>query len=154
MTIRVTNAGPDADTLHVLPHLWYRNTWSWDGTPPHELVADGASVRTEHPFLGPLMLDLSPGAELLFCDNEANTARLFGVPGPRYPKDGINDHVAAGAATVNPARRGSKCAAWYRLTVDGGATVELRLRLSSAAARRSTTWSPPAGPKPTRSTPT
>ena len=83
MTIRVTNAGPDADTLHVLPHLWYRNTWSWDGTAPHELVADGSTVRTEHPFLGPLTLDVGPGPqdapELLFCDNETNTERLFGV---------------------------------------------------------------------------
>src|SRR5262245_8668251 len=51
MTIRVTNAGPDPDTLHVLPHLWYRNTWSWDGKKPHELIADGTAVRTEHPFL-------------------------------------------------------------------------------------------------------
>ena len=61
MTVRVTNVGPDADTLHVLPHLWYRNTWSWDGTAPHELVADGATVRTEHPFLGPLTLSFGPG---------------------------------------------------------------------------------------------
>ena len=59
MTIRVTNVGSDTDTLHVLPHLWYRNTWSWDGTAPHELVADGATVRTEHPFLGPLTLEVS-----------------------------------------------------------------------------------------------
>jgi len=92
-------------------------------------------VRTDHPFLGPLTLDVGPGPdgtppELLFCDNESNSARLFGVPGPRFPKDGINDHVLAGAATVNPAARGSKCAAWYRLTVGGGETVELRLRLS------------------------
>ena len=76
------------------------------------------------------------------------------MPGPRFPKDGINDHVLAGAATVNPAARGSKCAAWYRLTVGGGETVELRLRLSPAAGRTSTTWSPPAAPKPTSSTPT
>jgi len=110
MTIRVTNVGSDADTLHVLPHLWYRNTWSWDDTAPHELVADGATVRTDHPFLGPLTLSFAggPTPELLFCDNETNSARLFGVPGPRYPKDGINDHVVAGAATVNPAGRGSK----------------------------------------------
>src|SRR6185437_11068948 len=134
MTIRVTNAGPDADTLHVLPHLWYRNTWSWDGTAPHELVADGTTVRTEHPFLGPLTLDVGPDAELLFCDNETNTERLFGVPGPRYPKDGINDHVVTGAATVNPAQRGSKCAAWYRLTVAGGETDAFYADLTPDAA--------------------
>ena len=57
MTVRVTNAGPDADTLHVLPTAWYRNTWSWDvvGARP-ELHGDGASVTTEHPFLGALEL--------------------------------------------------------------------------------------------------
>src|SRR6185436_18083667 len=135
MTIRVTNAGPDADTLHVLPQLWYRNTWSWDATEPAELTAHGSDVHTEHPFLGPLTLHVGPGPdgtapELLFCANETNTARLFGVAGPPYPKDGINDHVVSGAATVNPQRRGSKCAAWYRITVDGGQTVELRLRLA------------------------
>jgi hypothetical protein len=135
MTVRVTNAGPDADTLHVLPHLWYRNTWSWDATQAPELAADGSSVRTTHPFLGSLALDAGPGPDgtapqLLFCDNETNTDRLYGVPGPPYPKDGINDHVVSGAATVNPQRRGSKCAAWYRIAVEGRQTVELRLRLS------------------------
>jgi hypothetical protein len=113
--------------------LWYRNTWSWDGSAPHELAADGALVRTTHPFLGPLELTAEPGPdgppELLFCDNDTNTERLFNTPGPRYPKDGINDHVVLGKDTVNPQRRGSKCAVWYRVSVAGGDTVELRLRL-------------------------
>ncbi len=135
MTIRVTNAGPDADTLHVLPQLWYRNTWSWDAKHAPVLTAHDNTVRTEHPFLGSLTLQAAPGPDgtapqLLFCDNETNTRRLYDVPGPAYPKDGINDHVVAGAATVNPQRRGSKCAAWYRITVAGGETVELRLRLA------------------------
>ena len=69
--------------------------------------------------------------ELLFCDNDTNMPRLFGVPGPTpYPKDGINDHVVSGTATVNPAQRGTKMACWYRLTVAPGDTVELRLRLA------------------------
>jgi hypothetical protein len=72
-------------------------------------------------------------ARSCFCDNETNVARLYGVTGgSRWPKDGINDHVVSGADTVNPQRRGSKCAAWYRLTVASGATVELRLRLRRA----------------------
>src|SRR6185312_14466057 len=67
---------------------------------------------------------------LLFCENETNTRRLFGVPSATpYPKDGINDHVVNSAATVNPEQRGTKCAFWYQVTVAGGATVELRLRL-------------------------
>jgi hypothetical protein len=142
MTIRVTNAGPDTDTLHVLPSLWFRNTWSWETeTAAPTLAATSAnSVSVDHPFLGPLELLAGPdpgGAnpELVFCDNETNLTRLYGISGgPRWPKDGINDHVVSGADTVNPERRGSKCAAWYRLTVAPGATAEVRLRLRPAGA--------------------
>ncbi|MCF7551532.1 glucosidase [Pseudonocardia sp. WMMC193] len=130
MTVRVTNAGPEPETLHVLPQLWYRNTWSWRGEEPDELVGTDDRVRTTHPFLGELELTAEPAPdEFLFCDNETNTDRLYHRPGPRYPKDGIGDHVVEKAATVNPERRGSRCAAWYRLTVPGGATTEIRLRL-------------------------
>ncbi len=134
MTVRVTNAGPDAATLHVLPGMWLRNTWSWDGIAAPTLAARDGGVAVDHPFLGPLELRADGAPEWLFCDNETNTERLFGTPGPRYPKDGINNHVVDGAATVNPAREGTKCAAWYRLTVEGGATVELRLRLAARHA--------------------
>ena len=140
MTIGVTNAGPETELLHVLPTLWYRNTWSWDvRTVAPTLAATAAgAVAAEHPFLGELELLPGPappggGPELLFCDNETNVARLYGVTeASRWPKDGINDHVVSGADTVSPQRRGTKCAAWYRLTVDPGATAELRLRLRRA----------------------
>src|SRR6202012_58862 len=63
----------------------------------------------------------------LFCENETNVARLFGAAAETpYPKDGINDHVVSGAATVNPARTGTKCAFWYQITLDSGASAELR----------------------------
>ncbi len=136
VTIAITNAGPDAETLHVLPGMWFRNTWSWKGTKQPELVGRDGRVAVAHPFLGELELAVGPAPdgtvpELLFCDNETNTERLYGAPSPSpFPKDGINDHVVAGAATVNPALRGSRCAAWYRVTVGGGETVELRLRLA------------------------
>ena len=137
MAISVTNAGPDPATLHVLPTAWFRNTWSWDdGVPRPVLTAAGpASVAIEHPFLGPLELIAGPGPGdsvpvALYCENETNTRRLFGTePLTPYPKDGINDHVVSGAATVNPAGQGTKCAFWYQLTVPPGATAELRLRL-------------------------
>src|SRR3984885_15115392 len=140
MTISVTNAGPETELLHVLPTLWYRNTWSWDvGTAAPTLAATATgTVAVEHPFLGDLELLPGPspqggGPELLFCDNETNVARLYGLTdGSRWPKDGINDHVVSRADTVNPQRRGSKCAAWYRVTVAPGATAELRLRLRRA----------------------
>ena len=137
MVVTVTNAGPEADTLHVLPTAWFRNTWSWDfGAPKPVMEATGAaSARVEHPFLGSLELlaDSGPGGTepaLLFCENETNMARLYGAqPETPYPKDGINDHVIHGAATVNPERRGTKCAFWYKVEVPPGGTAELRLRL-------------------------
>ena len=74
---------------------------------------------------------------LLFCDNESNVPKLFGgAASTPYPKDGINDHVVNGAATINPERRGTKAACWYRVTLGAGETVELRLRLARDAPGR------------------
>ncbi len=137
MCIRVTNVGPDAATLHVLPHLWFRNTWSWDhGATRRTLRATSATaIEGDHPRVGPMTwsLDVGPdGAapELLFCENETNTQRLYeSVANGPYVKDGINDHVVDGATSVNPDRIGSKAAAWYRLDVEPGATATVRVRL-------------------------
>jgi hypothetical protein len=143
MAIKVTNAGPDADTLHVLPTCWFRNTWSWDADAerPSLAATSDASVAIEHPFLGQLELlaDASPGGAgptALFCENETNARRLYGADsGTPYPKDGINDHVVGGAPTVNPERTGTKCAYWYQVTVPAGETAELRVRLRPAEQR-------------------
>jgi hypothetical protein len=140
MAIWVTNAGLDADTLHVLPTAWFRNTWAWEfGAPkPAMSASDGTSVGIDHPFCGRLELLADSGPDgaapaVLFCENETNTKRLYGVePVTPYPKDGINDHVVHGAPTVNPDRTGTKCAFWYEVTVPPGDTVELRLRLRPA----------------------
>jgi hypothetical protein len=139
MSISVTNAGPAADTVHVLPTAWFRNTWAWEIDAPKPAMAAGdASVAIEHPWLGTLELlaDAGPtGAapEALFCENETNTRRLYDIePITPYPKDGINDHVIHGAPTINPGRSGTKCAFWYQVTVPPGQTAELRLRLRPA----------------------
>ncbi len=142
MAISVTNAGPDTATLHVLPTAWFRNTWSWaDGAArPSFAVAGVGQVAAEHPFLGPLELMAGSAPDggvpvTLFCENETNSQRLFGAdPVTPYPKDGINDHVVSGAATVNPAGQGTKCAFWYQLTVPPGGTAQVRLRLRPSAA--------------------
>jgi hypothetical protein len=147
MTVRITNAGPTADTVHVLPTAWFRNTWSWDvgATKPVMAMTGESSVTVEHPFLGNLELLAGPGPDGtapkgLFCENETNLARLYGAaPVTPYPKDGINDHVISGADTVNPDQRGTKCALWYQLHIESGATAELRLRLRPKG-------SAPAGP--------
>ena len=136
--IGVRNAGPDAAELHVLPTLWFRNRWSWeDGVPRPAIRAGGeGAALAEEEALGRWRLVAGPDPrgtppQLLFCENETNAAALFGTPPQTpYPKDGINDHVVHGAATVNPAREGTKMACWYRLAVAPGATVELRLRLA------------------------
>ncbi len=142
MSVKVTNAGPDTETLHVLPSAWFRNTWSWDvGAAKPTLEANGpTSISVAHPFLGELEMLGGSGPDgtdprLLFCENETNDQRLYGAPSrTRWPKDGINDHVTRGAATVNPDGRGTKCAFWYRVTVPAGATVDLRLRLRPRVA--------------------
>jgi hypothetical protein len=142
MSISVTNAGPATETLHVLPTSWFRNTWAWgDGSDKPSLGAAAAgpvgtvAVDIAHPFAGDLSLIAGFGPDgtlptALFCENETNVARLFGgEPLTAYPKDGINDHVVGGAATVNPAGTGTKCAFWYQVTLAGGASAELRVRL-------------------------
>ena len=141
MHVRVTNPSTDSATLHVLPTASFRNTWSWDSNAQKPTLErrDARSVVIDHPYLGELELLGSPapdGAQptLLFCENETNARRLFGVAGTTpYPKDGINDHVIADAPTVNPEQRGTRCAFWYQLQVAAGATVELRLRVRPTA---------------------
>jgi hypothetical protein len=134
--ITVENRGPDAATLHVLPTLWFRNTWAWglpgqDTVPTITAAGDGTLVA-EHATAGRLVLSGGPGAETLLCDNESNAPRLWGVPGrSTYPKDGINDHVVSGSATVNPDGTGTKGALWYRLDVPAGGTARLQLRLTT-----------------------
>jgi hypothetical protein len=141
MDVRITNPGPEAATLHVLPTAWFRNTWSWDVDAPKPALqrTGDRSVRIGHPFLGDLELVAGPGPDgteptLLFCENETNTQRLYGAESTPWPKDGINDHIIAGASTVNPDQRGTKCAFWYQLTVAAGGSAELRLRLRPAGA--------------------
>jgi len=135
MTVRVTNAGPDADTIHVLPTAWYRNTWAWgDGEEKPELrIGGSARVVTEHPFRGPLELVAQGEPTVLFCDNETNAERLFGVASAsETPKDGVNDHVVSGADTVAQAA-GTKCAFWHRLEIGPGETATVRVRLRPSA---------------------
>ena len=136
MRVTVRNAGPEEATLHLLPTLWFRNTWSWGLPTGHSLPVlrgDGSQLVGEHATLGRLVLTGDGNPSPLFCDNETNSERLWGNPGrSRFPKDGIGDHVVTGAATVNPLGEGTKASLWYRLTLAPGATQEIRLRLTHA----------------------
>ncbi len=153
--ITVENQGPDPATLHVLPTLWFRNTWRWTGSDDiPSLARDGDAVVVDHPRLRGYRFEAAPGPDgaaptALFCDNETNTARLYGGPPlTAHPKDGINDHVVAGAATVNPAGTGTKAAWWYRLDVPGGGRAEVRLRLHRPEPAPASEPGPAGAPRP------
>ncbi len=145
--IQITNAGPDEDTLHVLPHLWFRDNWSWGRRHPRpearwESHTGGpGTIVAEHFRGGIYHLDawVAPDGTVpstLFCENETNHPRVWGDPATTaHPKDGINDRVVHGADTVNPERIGTKAAWWWSMSVPAGETVELRMRL----------WSPSSG---------
>jgi hypothetical protein len=134
MKITVRNKGPEPATLHVLPTLWFRNTWSW-GLPGRDYIPEirpkDNGLLAEHRLLGRLALTGDGAARPLFCDNDTNGPRIWGKPGrSRYPKDGINDHLVRGAETVNPDQTGTKAALHYLLAVPAGGSAEIRLRLN------------------------
>jgi hypothetical protein len=136
--ITVHNRGPATASLHVLPTLWFRNTWAPGGPVPSLARGqDAGTVRATHPELGEFVLCCEDSASLAFCENETNNQRLFGVPNvARYLKDGINDYVVAGNSdAVNPALQGTKVAALHKLQLEPGASARVRARLSSASAR-------------------
>jgi Mannosylglycerate hydrolase MGH1-like glycoside hydrolase domain len=159
----VTNRGPDPATLHLLPTLWFRNTWAWGRHKTHPEIEAGGSTWTVpslvagHPRLGRLALLSEGEPDLLFTDNETNAERLFGAPNPSpYLKDGIGRAVVDGQAdAINPARTGSKAAFHHTLTMAAGETRIVRLRFVSIepAAPADTAAAPTAAP-PTAAAPT
>ncbi len=142
--IRATNRGPSSAPLHLLPTLWFRNTWSFD-EPPEGVdrpslrwVASGTDdivrIDATHPSLRPMTLlaEGTGGYGPLFCENETNNARLFhSHSGTPFPKDGIDRCVVRGErGTVNPAHTGTKAALRYRRTLAPGESWTVRLRLA------------------------
>jgi hypothetical protein len=144
MRVTVHNRGPEDAALHVLPQLWFRNTWRWSHGAAQPRLHQQAHdhIVVEHPELGTYhFYAAKPSSgerhDLLFTDNETNTARLYGHPNAGFAKDAFHERVVNGNETaVNPAKEGTKAAAWYRVTVPAGGSIELRLRLSQAATSR------------------
>jgi Mannosylglycerate hydrolase MGH1-like glycoside hydrolase domain len=140
--ISLCNRGPEAATLHVLPTLWFRNTWTWWPDQPKPSLREAspddgvARIAASHSELGTFLLSCEGKPQLLFTENETNNRRLFGSSNATpFVKDGINDYLVSGRqAAINPARTGTKAAAHYKLTVAPGATSVIRLRLSNDAA--------------------
>jgi hypothetical protein len=136
--ISVTNRGPEPAPLHVLPSLWFRNTWSWTDQPVlptitvEERRSGRATLHASHLRLGNYRLAIDGSPELLFTNNETNVERLFGAPNHSpYVKDAFHEFVVHGnAAAVNPALSGTKAAARFPLTIKSGETRVLWLRLS------------------------
>lgn len=132
--ITVCNRGPDAAELHVLPTLWFRNQWSWEGVAERPTMQRvGNVVKTAHPRLGDRYFYADGAKEYLFTENETNTQRIFGVPNRSpYVKDSINNYIVHGQKdAVNPEQKGTKVAAHFPITVKPGASEVIRLRLST-----------------------
>jgi hypothetical protein len=138
LQVTVHNRGPDDATLHVLPTLWFRHTWSWAGgteKPGLQSAVDydgRAMVIAEHGELGTRWLRADRQVPVLVTENETNNERVFGSSNEaKYVKDGIDRAVVHGeAAAVNPDGAGTKAALHYVLNIAGGGSETLRLRLT------------------------
>lgn len=91
--ISIHNRGPEEASLHVLPQLWFRNTWAWgyDSTKPEMYRDEQGVIKITHQQLGNHYLFAEGDCDALFCENETNTQRLYNYPGQGTFKDGIND---------------------------------------------------------------
>jgi hypothetical protein len=139
--LTATNRGPDAATLHLLPTVTFRNTWSWgyDATRPIIQRANkhDALLVLRHERLGDYWLACDGGPELLFTENDTNFARLWGGANrSTHVKDGINDAVVHGAESVSTNSTGTKAAAHYTLAVAAGESGSVLLRLSKPRRQR------------------
>jgi hypothetical protein len=135
--ITVINRGPDAATLHVLPHLWARNIWSWttDAERPQLTLHGDGSVTAAHPNLPLMRLTYEGSPELLFCDNDTNPRRLFGTNAAGHFKDAINDYIVNGdRAAVNLGQTGTKLALHHVADLAPGGRAQFRLRFSETEA--------------------
>jgi hypothetical protein len=134
--ITVNNRGPEAAQAHVLPTLWFRNTWSWDDDEAKPALRQAGPGRIEatHHELGTYALHCQGSPELLFTENESNAQRLWGQPNRSpYVKDAFHARVVSGQAdAVNPAKEGTKAAAHYVLDVPAGGSKTVRVRLAAS----------------------
>jgi hypothetical protein len=140
MRVTVSNRGPEAAPIWILPTIWFRNTWSWGRVgegywPRPEIARTGkTTLDLQHASLGSLRFELDPlgSPEVLFTDNETNVERLFAVPPrSRYVKDAFHEYLVNGKRdAVNPACTGTKAAGLYHFVIPPGQDVTLRLRLT------------------------
>ncbi len=139
--VSIVNRGAEEKTLHVLPTLWFRNTWSWfaNAQKPFLKVVKSddklSVIEASESTLSNRWLYCKEARELLFTENETNFEKLFGASNASpYVKDGINDYIIEGRKeAVNTNQTGTKVAAHYLLTIAPGETKTLQLRLCDIA---------------------
>jgi hypothetical protein len=144
MLVTAYNRGPEPAALHLLPTLWFRNTWSWGGESAKPALAavedpgELSTARASHAELGDWLFCAESSAKLLFCENETNNERLFGAPNASpFVKDGINEFVVNGVeAAVNPDAAGTKVAAHHVLELGPGESAQVRVRLTATPESR------------------
>jgi hypothetical protein len=133
MQITVINRGPEEARLRVLPQLWFRNIWSWrpEFNKPGLSFVEPGTIGDDHYQLGRYHWYIDGNAELLFCENDTNPRRLFGMhDAPGYFKDAFHEYlIHNNHGAVNPERRGTKAGAHFALTIPAGGTATIRTRL-------------------------
>ena len=131
--VTVTNHGPEAAALTLLPTLWFRNTWDWqpNSKKPNLFLGAPDRIRAEHEELGSFGLILDGFPAVLFTNNETNSMRLWGTDSAsKFYKDAFHEYVIDGRkSAVNPAQKGTKAAAVYPLQLESGETRVLKFRL-------------------------
>jgi len=135
--VSVHNRGKEAARLHLLPTLWFRNTWSWGDEGERPVLREkGGAILASHPELGEYTLSCGGKPELLFTENETNAQRLWSQPNPTpYVKDAFHRYVVSGERdAVNPGKTGTKAAARYVLEVPAGGVEFVQLRLAKGSA--------------------
>ena len=137
LRLTVTNRGPEEAAIHVLPHVWFRNTWSWfTDRPKPSLVRVHNDVVVNHEKLGIYAVQFDRPDEIKFCENETNIAKLFGGQETGQPcKDGLHDYVVRGRKDAVDPAKGTKAAGIYRRTIAAGASTTIRVRLSPGPAK-------------------
>jgi hypothetical protein len=139
LRLTVTNRGPEAAAIHVLPQLWFRNTWSWaEGSARPSLGRVGDAVIATHEELGVYAAQFERPDDIRFCENETNVERLFAsAPTGRLYKDGLNDYLVHDREKAVDSQKGTKAAGLYRRMVAAGRSSTIRVRLGPAPAQDS-----------------
>ncbi|MFZ1767058.1 MAG: glucosidase [Candidatus Nitrotoga sp.] len=139
MRVTAHNRGSGDAPLHILPQLWFRNEWVWDGQieKPEISIFGQDAIVLQHKKLGTYYCHFDGAKELLFCDNETNVQRLYGTESKGHFKDAFHEHVVHGNPhAVNPLQSGTKAAGHFIFTIPAHGKIEVRLRLTRAANTR------------------